>query len=131
MESKAQIRWNLYKQSSNGRIDYQNVSTLTPNTIVYGFRIKVSTITRCSLVDSSIHEMKVVQYKPSSIGIFRKKKDGTFFKNPCSPFDYCMFTDKTEAERAQKKVAKDLLQQVNEEIVILSNLKINVENILN
>ena len=42
-----------------------------------------------------------------------------------------MFTDKTEAERAQKKVAKDLLQQVNEEIVILSNLKNNVESILN
>ena len=53
MQSKAQIRWNLYRQSSSGRIDYHNVSTLTPNTIVYGFRIKVSTITRCSLVDSS------------------------------------------------------------------------------
>ena len=131
MESKAQRRWNLYKQSSNGRIDYQTVSSLTPNTTVYGFKIKVSTITRCSLVASAIHEMTAVQYNSTHISIFRKRKDGTFFKNPCSPFDYCMFTDKADAERAQKNVAKDLLQQVNEELDTLQKIKVNVEDILN
>lgn len=130
MESKAIRRWNLYSQSSAGKIDYRSITLLAPNTVVYGFRIKVSTITRCSLVSPVIHEMHILQYKLNSIGAFRKKKDGSYFKKPCHPFDYCLFKTKEDAEEAQRKVSKDLLEQINDEMKILSSIKSTVEQIL-
>ena len=130
MESKSQVRWNLYRKSTAGRIEYQDINNLPVGIKVYGFKVHVTPFTRCSIVGTDIHEMEIVQFSPYSKGAFRLKKDKTFFKKHCNAFDYCMFTDKASAERAQKNVARDLLEQLTDELSTLDALKKIVEGIV-
>lgn len=130
MESKAQIRWNLYRKSTAGRLEYQSINNLPIGTKVYGFKVRVTPFTRCSIVGNDIHEMEIVQFSSSSKAAFRLKKDKTYFKKHCNAFDYCMFTDKAAAERAQKNVARDLLEQLTEELSILDTLKKKAEELV-
>lgn len=127
---KSRDRWDLYKKSANKKVEWNEVDKLPVGTLLYGFKVSVTTITRCSVVGKDILEMTILQRNHGRNSAYRTKKDGTAFKKPCDTYNYCMYLSKSEAEQAQKNLALDLQTQIKEEIELLSVLQKKVSEIL-
>lgn len=127
---KCRDRWDLFQQSANRKMAWNQIDTLPVGTRLYGFKVRVTSVTRCSKVGKEIHELTVLQKGNAKNSAYRTKKDGTSFKKPCHTFDYCMYFTKAEAEVAQRNVALDLQTQVKEELETLLKLQKEVEEVL-
>ena len=130
MIGKCRARWDLFQQSADKKMKWNQIDSLPVGTRLYGFKVRVTSVTRCSIVGKEIHELTVLHKGSYKNSAYRTRKDGTSFKKPCHTYDYCMYFTKAEAEAAQQNVALDLQNQVKEELEILMKMQKEIETIL-